>query len=276
MLIKQYFYATWDNILLFINLVKSIFFWYSNIIISTKRKLITEKNFIIYLTSELLCTIFIVYKFSLEVELTERQNNILNFIKEFVDTNGFPPSYREIGNHFNISSTFGVKRHLDALVKKGYLNVFSNSNRSITLTEKSEILFNEKKENNSIKIPILGKVAAGYPVLSNQNYDGTLYVDTSLIKKGFNYFGLKVRGESMIDDGILEGDTVIVKAQSEASNNDIIIALVDNDTTVKRYFRKKDSIELIPANKNFETIVVKNNNEFSILGKVVAVFRIYN
>ena len=228
------------------------------------------------MTSENLYTIFIVYKFSLEVILTERQNNILNFIKDFVDTNGFPPSYREIGNHFNISSTFGVKRHLDALVKKGFLNVFTNSNRSITLTEKSELLFNEKKENNSVEIPILGKVAAGYPVLSNQNYDGTLYVDTSLIKKGFNYFGLKVRGESMIDDGILEGDTVIVKAQSEASNNDIIIALVDNDTTVKRYFRKKDSIELIPANKNFETIVVKNNNEFSILGKVVAVFRIYN
>lgn len=208
--------------------------------------------------------------------MTERQNNILNFIKDFVDANGFPPSYREIGTHFNISSTFGVKRHLDALVKKGYLNVFTNSNRSITLTEKSDVLFNTIKENNSIEIPMLGKVAAGYPVLSDQNIDGTLLIDASLIKKGFKYFGLKVRGESMIDDGILEGDTVIVKSQKDAINNDIIIAMLDNDTTVKRYFKKNDKIELIPANKNFNTIFVKNKNDFSILGKVVAVFRTYN
>lgn len=228
------------------------------------------------MTSARLFTIFIVYKITLEVKLTERQKNILNFIKEFVEANGFPPSYREIGNHFDISSTFGVKRHLDALVKKGYLNVFTNSNRSITLTEKSDILFNTKRENNSVEIPMLGKVAAGYPVLSDQNIDGTLLIDASLIKKGFKYFGLKVRGESMIDDGILEGDTVIVKAQKEAINNDIIIAMLDNDTTVKRYFKKNDRIELIPANKNFNPIVVKNKNEFSILGKVVAVFRTYN
>ncbi|MBK8945568.1 MAG: transcriptional repressor LexA [Ignavibacteriae bacterium] len=208
--------------------------------------------------------------------MTERQNSILNFIKEFVDTNGFPPSYREIGSHFNISSTFGVKRHLDALVKKGYLNVFTNSNRSITLTEKSDTLFNTKKENNSVEIPILGKVAAGYPVLSNQNMDGTLLIDASLIKKGFKYFGLKVRGESMIDDGILEGDTVIVKEQNDAINNDIVIAMLDNDTTVKRYYKKNDRIELIPANKDFDPIIVKGKNDFSILGKVVAVFRTYN
>lgn len=208
--------------------------------------------------------------------MTERQNNILNFIKDFVDTNGFPPSYREIGSHFNISSTFGVKRHLDALVKKGYLNVFTNSNRSINLTEKSEILFNTKKENNSVEIPILGKVAAGYPVLSDQNIDGTLLIDASLIKKGFKYFGLKVRGESMIDDGILEGDTVIVKEQNDAINNDIVIAMLDNDTTVKRYYKKNDRIELIPANKDFNPIIVKRKNDFSILGKVVAVFRTYN
>ena len=123
---------------------------------------------------------------------------------------------------------------------------------------------------------MLGKVAAGYPVLSDQNIDGTLLIDASLIKKGFKYFGLKVRGESMIDDGILEGDTVIVKSQKDAINNDIIIAMLDNDTTVKKYFKKNDKIELIPANKNFNTIFVKNKNDFSIIGKVVAVFRTYN
>ncbi|MCB0742524.1 MAG: transcriptional repressor LexA [Ignavibacteriales bacterium] len=208
--------------------------------------------------------------------MTDRQKDILKFINDFIETNGFPPSYREIGNHFNIASTFGVKRHLDALIKKGYLNIDSNSNRSLTLTEKSNLIFNEVKENNSLEIPILGRVAAGYPVFSEQNIDGTLLIDVSLIKKGSKYFGLKVRGDSMIDDGIFEGDTVIVRSQSEAVNDEIIIAMVDNDTTVKRFYNKKNQIELLPANKNYAPIVVNNKNDFSILGKVVAVFRTYN
>ena len=197
--------------------------------------------------------------------MTERQEEILKFIYYFIDTNGFPPSYREIGNHFSINSTFGVKRHLDALIKKGFINIDSKSNRSISLTEKSVVKFNSNKENNSVEIPILGKVAAGYPVLSEQNIDGTLFIDSSLIKKGNNYFGLKVRGDSMIEDGIFEGDTVIVKSQSTVQNNDIVIAMVDNDTTVKRYSNKNNNVQLVPANKNFEPINVSGQNDFSIL-----------
>ncbi len=208
--------------------------------------------------------------------MTERQKEILKFIYDFINTNGFPPTYREIGNHFNIASTFGVKRHLDALKKKGYIKVDSNSNRSISLTETAHLNFNTIKENNSIEIPILGRVAAGYPILSEQNIEGSLFIDSSLIKKGSNYFGLKVRGDSMIEDGIFEGDTVIVKSQKNATNNDIIIAMIDNDTTVKRYKNMKDHIELIPANKDFNPIIVSSKDEFSILGKVVGVYRTYN
>lgn len=215
-------------------------------------------------------------KITLEVELTSRQEEILKFIHDFIESNGFPPSYREIGTHFNITSTFGVKRHLDALIKKGFINIDSKSNRSISLTETSQLKFNSKKENNSIEIPIIGRVAAGYPILSEQNIEGTLFIDSSLIKRGNNYFGLKVRGESMIEDGIFEGDTVIVKSQSDANNNEIVIAMVDKDTTVKRYKRSKSKIELIPANKDFETITITPTNEFSILGKVVGVYRTYN
>lgn len=221
-------------------------------------------------------TILVVNKITLEEILTQRQQEILKFIFDFINTNGFPPSYREIGNHFGINSTFGVKRHLDALIKKGYINIDSKSNRSISLTEASLNLFNSKKENNSIEIPILGRVAAGYPVLSEQNIDGTLLIDSSLIKRGSNYFGLKVRGDSMIEDGIFEGDTVIVKSQNIANNNEIIIAMVDNDTTVKRYAKKKNEIELLPANRNFEPIKISNKNDFQILGKVVGVYRSYN
>jgi repressor LexA len=208
--------------------------------------------------------------------MTARQEEILKFIYYFIDTNGFPPSYREIGNHFNINSTFGVKRHLDALIKKGYINIDSKSNRSISLTEKSAERFNTNKENNSVEIPILGRVAAGYPVLSEQNIDGTLFIDSSLISRGNNYFGLKVRGDSMVEDGIFEGDTVIVKSQSTASNNDIVIAMIDNDTTVKRYESRSKIVRLIPANKNYEPINVSGQNDFSILGKVIGVYRTYN
>jgi len=208
--------------------------------------------------------------------LTQRQEDILKFIHDFISTNGFPPSYREIGNHFNITSTFGVKRHLDALIKKGYINIDSKSNRSISLTDKSSEIFNINKGNNSIEIPILGRVAAGYPVLSEQNIEGTLFIDSCLIKRGGNYFGLKVRGDSMIEDGIFEGDTVIVKSQKSANNNEIVIAMVDNDTTVKRYIKNDKNIELIPANKDYKSIIVSKKDDFSILGKVVGIYRIYN
>lgn len=208
--------------------------------------------------------------------MTQRQEEILKFIHEFIVSNGFPPSYREIGNNFNITSTFGVKRHLDALIKKGYINIDSKSNRSISLTDKASVLFNTIRENSSIEIPILGRVAAGYPVLSEQNIDGTLLIDSSLIKRGENYFGLKVRGDSMIEDGIFEGDTVIVKSQNNAANNEIVIAMVDNDTTVKRYKKNNMNVELLPANENYQPIIVTPKDEFSILGKVVGVYRIYN
>ncbi len=208
--------------------------------------------------------------------MTERQKDILTFINNFINTNSFPPSYREIGNHFNIKSTFGVKRHLDALIKKGYINIDSKSNRSISLTDKAMSIFNQIKENNTIEIPILGRVAAGYPVFAEENIEGSLFIDSSLIKGNERLFGLKVRGDSMIDDGIFEGDTVIVKSQKNANNNDIIIAMVDNDTTVKRYINKNSTIELIPANKNYEPIKVSNKNNFTILGKVIGVYRIYN
>ena len=208
--------------------------------------------------------------------MTDRQKDILTFINSFINTNGFPPSYREIGNHFNIKSTFGVKRHLDALIKKRYINIDSKSNRSISLTQKASTLFNQIKENNTVEIPVIGRVAAGYPVLAEENIEGTLFIDSSLIKGNEKLFGLKVRGDSMIDDGIFEGDTVIVKSQKNANNNDIIIAMVDEETTVKRYMRKNSGIELIPANKNYKPIEVSNVNDFSILGKVVGVYRIYN
>jgi repressor LexA len=208
--------------------------------------------------------------------LTERQAEILNFIKEYISINGFPPSYREIGEQFNIASTFGVKRHLDALIKKGYITIDSKANRSICLTQKCSSIFEELKLNNSVEIPILGRVAAGYPVLSQENIEGTLVIDSSLITKEGQYFCLKVRGDSMINEGIFEGDTVIVRSQNTAKNNDIVIAMVDDESTVKKYFSKNNKTHLVPANDKYSIIDLTGKEDFKILGKVVGVYRWIN
>jgi repressor LexA len=206
-------------------------------------------------------------------ELTERQLEILNFIRESIEINGYPPTYREIGRKFNISSTFGVKRHIDALIKKGYLNSESNASRTLSVINLSGM---EKAEEKFFEIPVVGRVAAGYPILAEENIEGNLLIDASFMRKNPDSFGLKVRGDSMIKAGILEGDVVIVAPQKNAKNGDIIVALLGDEATMKRYMRKKDEILLIPENDNYSPIEVNKNKEFSIIGKVMGVFRSYN
>ncbi len=207
-------------------------------------------------------------------KLTERQLEILQFIEDFVEENNFPPTYREIGKKFNIASTFGVKRHIDALVKKGYLTTESNSFRSISLKDRKKNVNCE--ENNYVSVPLVGKVAAGYPVLAEENIEGNISLDASLLKSKGNLFGLKVQGDSMIEAGIFEGDLVIVKSQKICQNGDIIVALVEDESTLKRYVKKNGKTFLMPENPDFEPIDVTNNKNFQIVGKVIAVYRSFN
>lgn len=204
-------------------------------------------------------------------KVTERQKEILNFIQDYVDFNGYPPTYREIGKHFNIASTFGVKRHIDALVKKGYLSNESRSSRTLSLIVNNSPI----KGNNIIEIPIVGRVAAGSPLLAEENIEGNLSFDKSLIGNRTECFGLKVRGDSMINAGILEGDLVIIQPQKEAQNGDIIVALLGDEATMKRFVINDGKIYLVPENENYDPILVENPEEFSIIGKVVGVFRSY-
>lgn len=211
--------------------------------------------------------------------LTDRQQEILNFLQQFLEANGYPPTLREIGKNFNISSTFGVKRHLEALEKKGYLNVMSNASRGISITrdEISQIESNKIFHIDGInKIPIVGRVAAGSPILAEENIEGAIAIDSNFIKKSENAFALKVKGDSMIDAGIFEGDLVIINPQTSANNGDIVVARIDDEVTVKVYEIKNQQIKLIPKNKNYEPIVIKNINEFSIVGKVTGVIRWLN
>lgn len=208
-------------------------------------------------------------------EITSRQQEILNFIQDYVDFNGYPPTYREIGKKFNIASTFGVKRHIDALVKKGFLNNSGNLSRTLTLVVNNNPIKKEPKEP-IVDIPVVGRVAAGYPILAEENIEGHLTIDRNLIGNRSECFGLKVRGDSMVNAGILEGDLVIVSPQKEAVNGDIVVALLGDEATMKRFMLDDGVILLIPENEKYESIVVNNPQEFSIIGKVIGVFRSYN
>jgi repressor LexA len=211
--------------------------------------------------------------------LTDRQTEIISFIEQFRNENGYPPTLREIGKKFGISSTFGVKRHLDALVKKGYIAVESNASRGISfLTNEFGPAAEKVVSTESVfqKIPVVGRVAAGTPILAIENIEGSLVIDPSFLKKSEEYFALKVRGESMIEAGIFDGDFVIVSSRKEALNGEIIVAMVGDEVTVKTYENKSNRISLIPQNKNYSPIQIDSNSDFSILGKVSGVIRLLN
>jgi len=208
-------------------------------------------------------------------KLTDRQQEILTFIQQYLDLNGYPPTLREIGKKFDISSTFGVKRHLDALVKKGYLNIESHQSRALSIVDSISNKI-EKFSEKIFEIPIVGRVAAGYPIFAEENIEGNLVIDPSFVDNKSNCFALKVRGDSMLNAGIFEGDTVIVNPQSNIQNGEIIVALIGDEATLKRFEQKNDKIHLIPENDNYQTIILNRREDFSIVGKVVGVFRQYN
>ncbi len=211
----------------------------------------------------------------MKTELTERQNSIYQFIKEYIDFNSYPPTYREIGTQFGIASTFGVKRHIDALIKKGFLNIGENSSRTISLTANMKENI-QSQQSNTIEIPIIGRVAAGQPILAEENIEGTFNIQSSLINGKADCFALKVKGDSMINAGIFEGDVVIVNPQKDANNGEIVVALLDNEATLKRYKRINGNISLIPENDNYSPIAINKSDNFSIVGKALGVFRWYN
>jgi repressor LexA len=212
-------------------------------------------------------------------ELTERQESILNFIKQFVQETGYPPTLREIGKNFGISSTFGVKRHLEALVKKGFLNIESNASRGIALVKNEsdfENPFSTSADDLFIKLPVVGRVAAGSPILALENIESTMVIDSSYLKNAENAFALRVQGDSMINAGIKEGDLVIVSPGENSKNGDIVVAMMDDEATIKRLQVKGKEISLIPENENYNPIVIKDKASFKIIGKIKGVVRWLN
>lgn len=205
-------------------------------------------------------------------ELTTRQEEILEYIKKYSKENKMPPTVREIGNHFEISSTNGVRSILAALIKKGYISRSPRLSRGIEIIGSNE----EEKElspSNTIEIPIVGRVAAGTPILAVQNLEGTVTIDRDFLACRTDVFALRVKGDSMINAGIFDGDLIFARQQKTADRGEIIVAQVDNEATVKYYHPNADHVELRPANPSYRPIIVKRDKDFSIAGRVIGVMR---
>ncbi|MBN1870467.1 MAG: transcriptional repressor LexA [Candidatus Omnitrophica bacterium] len=192
-------------------------------------------------------------------KLTSKQKNVLKFIYEKIKTKNLPPTVREIAGHFHFSSTGTVRDYLKALVNKGYIKVSANKSRAIELIRE-----------NLFSIPILGKVQAGLPALAVEEIEGYLNLD-SLVFSGDNTFALRVRGDSMIDAGIMPDDLVLVKRQSMAQTGETVVALIEDEATVKTLQRRGKDYYLEPANAKYVSILV--DKSVSIIGKVISVIR---
>ncbi|MDH4163965.1 MAG: transcriptional repressor LexA [Nitrospirota bacterium] len=202
----------------------------------------------------------------MSTSITERQQEIYDFIRDVVTERSMPPTMREIGEHFRIRSTNGVEKHLAALEKSGLIVRERGKSRGITLPG------TERK--NLVTIPLLGRVAAGMPVLAPENREGDITVDFSLfaMRTSDKVFALAVRGESMIEAHIMDGDTVLVKEQPTARNGDIVVAMTEGEATVKRFYREGQKVRLQPENRTMKPLMF-DKGDLRIIGKVVGMLR---
>ncbi len=198
-------------------------------------------------------------------KITAKQRDILEYIKEEILSKGYPPSVREICNAVSLKSTSSVHSHLETLEKNGYLRRDPTKPRTIEIIDESfQIIRNE-----TASIPIVGTVAAGQPILAQENIEGYFPIPMEMAPKK-QCFVLRVKGESMINAGIFDGDQIFVEQTNEARNGDMVVALIDDSATVKTFYREKDYIRLQPENDSMDPILVK---DVRILGKVFGVFR---
>ena len=199
-------------------------------------------------------------------KITAKQQEILEFMKECILNKGYPPSVREICTAVNLKSTSSVHSHLSTLEKNGYIHRDSSKTRAIEIIDEE---FNPARREIA-NIPIVGTVAAGEPILATQNIEGYFPIPTEILSNK-ETFMLKVKGDSMINIGIYNGDCVLVESQKTANNGDIVVALIEEDyATVKTFYRENGHIRLQPENESMSPIIVK---DVTILGKVIGLFR---
>jgi repressor LexA len=200
-------------------------------------------------------------------QLTERQNKILDYIRYVTKVRNYPPSVREIGEAVGLSSSSTVHNHLNQLERRGLIKRDPSKSRTVQLVADAEIA---EQRRNAVSVPIVGNVAAGSPILAEQNIEDHILLSSDLAKDG--YFLLRVRGDSMVNAGILNDDLVLVRPQHEAPNGSIVVALVEGDATVKRFERADGHVKLIAENPAYDPIVTSN---VSLVGQVRGVIRLF-
>jgi repressor LexA len=207
--------------------------------------------------------------------LTDRQREILDFITQSIRERGYPPTLREIGLHFGIRSTNGVNDHLRALEKKGYLQREDLKSRALRPVGVRGPTRASGQDDDLVEIPLVGRVAAGVPLLAVENVEDTVRVDRFFIGQTREVFALRVKGDSMIEDGIFDGDYIFVRKQLQASRGDIVVAMINDEATVKRYYPEGDSIRFQPANAAMQPIIVRKRDwkSVNLIGLVVGVYR---
>ena len=204
--------------------------------------------------------------------LTERQGEILKCIILNKEKFGYPPSIPEIQRKFSFKSPNAVQDHLEALERKGYISRHAHKARGIEVLVYTAS--NENNKSNALQIPLVGEISAGRPILAQENIEGTMVIDRSIVKNSNGNFALRVKGNSMINAGILEGDYVIASQQQDAEQGDIVVALIEDEATVKRFYREGNRIRLQPENDTMEPIIIKSNeNQVRIIGKIKGVIR---
>ena len=199
--------------------------------------------------------------------ITDRQKEVLDFISTFTEGSGYPPTVREISEHFEISIR-AVQDHIIALQKKGFLSQAQKRARSITVLSD-----NSSRTAPFIgRVPLLGTVAAGKPLLSEENLDGYVNLTEPFVRPGKSYFALRVRGQSMINAGILDGDLAVVEQASTAQDGQIIVAVIDDAITLKRYYKEAGRIRLQPENPQFQAIYCTDVRIVGILSNIVRTY----
>ena len=201
-------------------------------------------------------------------KITAKQQEILDYIKNEILKKGYPPTVREICETVHLKSTSSVHSHLETLEKNGYIRRDPTKPRAIEICDDSF----QMVRTEMVSLPVIGNVAAGQPILAEENIEEYFPVPAEMVPKGESFI-LNVRGDSMVNAGILNGDRVFVNQCSTANNGDIVVALIDDSATVKRFYREKDHIRLQPENDYMDPIIV---NDCEILGKVFGIYRIYH
>lgn len=199
-------------------------------------------------------------------KITQRQEEILNLISQHIAEKGYAPTYQELANTLHIKSKYAILKHIDSLVAKGYL-VKDSSARTLRIIHPDYT----PEAKSDIDLPLIGRVAAGYPILAEENIERYVSIPRALIKSEGRYFALRVRGDSMIEAGIHDDDLVIVQSTQSAYNRDIVVALVNEEVTVKRLIQDQQKIYLKAENPSYNDIVP--DSEWSIQGKVVGLIR---